>query len=102
MGNETENTLKTDKPWQFKPGNTGKPAGVQNKLTRTVKETVLAVFNELQEDPKNDLKAFATKYPRDFYNIAAKLIPTEITGKLVTTINIIETQAPGCLPLNGN
>lgn len=67
---------------QFKPGNPGKPQGATNKLTKTVKETVLTVFNELQEDSRTDLTAFAKKYPRDFYAIAAKLIPTEIKGKL--------------------
>lgn len=65
---------------QFKEGNKGKPKGAVNKLTRTVKSTVLAVFNNLQEDPKHSLEAFAKKYPRDFYQIAAKLIPTEIKG----------------------
>lgn len=66
----------------FKEGNPGRKKGATNKLTRTVKETVLAVFNELQDDPKVNLAAFAKKYPRDFYAIAAKLIPTEVNAKL--------------------
>lgn len=75
----------------FKPGqSTGRPPGVKNKLTSTVKETVLSVFQDIQKDPKINLKAFATKHPRDFYQIAAKLIPTEITGKLKTTFNVLE------------
>lgn len=64
----------------FKKGNKGKQPGTQNHLTKTVKETVLAVFNDLQSDPKVNLKTFGRKYPRDFYNIAARLIPTEIQG----------------------
>lgn len=68
-------------PKLFEKGNPGKPKGATNHLTRTVKETVLAVFNELQGDEKNNLKAFAEKHPRDFYQIAAKLIPTEINAK---------------------
>lgn len=52
------------------------------KLNKTVKETVLAVFNEIQTDPKIKLEAFAKKYPRDFYAIAAKLIPTEVSAKI--------------------
>lgn len=100
MADEPEITVKTGKEaTYFKPGNAGKPVGTPNKLTRTVKTTVLAVFNDLQSDPKHNLKAFAKKYPRDFYNIAAKLIPTEITGTLVTAINITETVAIGCKPL---
>lgn len=66
----------------IKGDNTGRPKGVPNKLTSTVKETVLRVFNELQEDEKNNLTSFARTYPRDFYAIAAKLIPTEINAKL--------------------
>lgn len=68
----------------FKKGNPGKPKGAQNKLTRTVKETVLKVFNDLQDDPKANLLEFAKKNPRDFYQIAAKLIPTEVTNKIET------------------
>lgn len=71
---------KTD--GQFKAGNSGKPKGAVNKVTRTVKETVLSVFNELQESPKHSLKAFAEENPKEFYTIASKLIPTEITGGL--------------------
>lgn len=65
-----------------KPKTGGRKPGAQNKLTRTVKETVLEVFNQLQADPKHNLLSFAKKHPRDFYPIAAKLIPTEISGQL--------------------
>lgn len=71
-------------------GGTGRQIGATNKLTRTVKETVLAVFNELQDDPKNSLKSFATKHPRDFYAIAARLIPTELTGSIKHIINVTD------------
>lgn len=67
---------------KFQPGNPGRPKGTPNHLTRTVKETVLAVFNKLQDDPKNNLEEFAKKYPRDFHAIAAKLIPTDIKGEV--------------------
>jgi hypothetical protein len=66
----------------FKPGNSGRPKGAKNKLTTTVKETVLSVFLDLQENRRHNLTSFAKKYPRDFYNIAARLIPTEIAGSL--------------------
>ena len=58
----------------------GRKPGIQNKITVTVKQTVLEVFNEIQSDPKNNLLAFAKKYPRDFYQLAAKLIPTEVNN----------------------
>lgn len=73
---------------QFKAGNPGRPKGSANHLTKTVKETVLKVFNELQTDPETSLTAFAEKYPRDFYAIAAKLIPTEISGKIDNEIKL--------------
>lgn len=71
----------------------GRQKGVQNLFTRTVKETVLEVFKVLQSDPNHNLQAFAKKNPKIFYLIAAKLIPTELTGKdgatLVPPINIV-------------
>lgn len=66
----------------FEKGNSGRPKGTPNKITRTVKETVLSVFNEIQSDPKVKLSAFAKQYPRDFYAIAAKLIPTEVQASI--------------------
>jgi hypothetical protein len=74
----------------FKKGNTGRPKGAVNKTTKTVKETVLAVFNEIQEDPKIKLSQFAKDYPRDFYQIASRLIPTEITGNIKTVIKVTD------------
>ena len=66
----------------FKKGQGGRRHGARNHLTKTVRETVLAVFNEIQDDPKANLHAFAKKYPRDFYQIAARLIPSEIHGNV--------------------
>jgi hypothetical protein len=66
------------------------PPRGQGKLNKTVKETVLAVFNELQEDPKVKLVAWAKDEPTEFYKIAAKLIPTEITGTVKTIIHVKE------------
>lgn len=74
----------------------GRKKGSVNKTTRiynTVRESVLATYQELQSDPNHNLMAFAKKHPRDFYQIASKLIPTEITGangqSLQTIINVI-------------
>jgi len=63
------------------------PARGPGKLNKTVKETVLAVFNDLQSDPKVNLKAWAKGEPTEFYRIAAKLIPTEIQAKVAVTAN---------------
>ena len=76
---------------RFKEGHEkkgGRAKGTPNKLTTTVKESVLNAFNQLQTDPKQNLAAFAKKYPRDFYNIAAKLIPTEMVGEVTNEILI--------------
>lgn len=86
--------MAEDKPWQFKGGNPGKPKGAVSHLTRTVKETVLAVFNELQADPAHDLASFAKKNPRDFYAIAAKLIPTEVKATVETERVVVNLIAP--------
>lgn len=69
---------------QFGPGNPGKPKGATNKVTRTVKDAVLATFMKVQEDPKHpaNLDNFAKKYPREFHAVAAKLIPSEVTAKI--------------------
>lgn len=83
---------KSGQKGQFQKGNAGKPKGAINHLTRTVKESVLKVFNDLQEDEKHNLEAFAKKFPRDFYNIAAKLIPTEVSA---TVTNLPEIIIPG-------
>lgn len=62
-----------------KPFTGGRKKGSVNKITKTVKETVLAVFNDLQDDAQNNLMAFAKENPKEFYQIAAKLIPTEMS-----------------------
>lgn len=66
----------------------GRPIGAINQKHKTVKETVLQVFEELQKDPKHNLKKFAKDYPRDFYQIAAKLIPTDIKASIYGEIEI--------------
>ena len=77
----------------FEKGKSGNPngrkKGAENEITKkmkTVKETVLNVFNQLQDDPETDLVSFAHKFPRDFHQIAAKLIPTEIKGEVEVAI----------------
>ena len=65
-----------------KPVGSGRKEGVQNAITRTVKETVLAVFNKLQEDPVANLEAWAKTEPTEFYKISSKLIPTEVNAQV--------------------
>lgn len=58
----------------------GKVKGSTNLITRTVKETVLAAFTDLQQDPRANLLTWGRENPTPFYQIAAKLIPTEISA----------------------
>jgi hypothetical protein len=60
----------------------GREKGVPNKNTATVKETFARVFNELQESKTANLKAWAEEQPTEFYKLASKLIPTEVSGKM--------------------
>lgn len=64
----------------FSKGEGGRKKGATNLVTRTVKETVLAAFNDLQEDPKANILKWGKDNPTEFYKIAAKLIPTEVTA----------------------
>lgn len=75
----------------FTKGNPGKPKGAKNRITKTVKEKVLEVFQELQGHPEASLKAWAVKKPGEFYQIAAKLIPTEVTGSVKRVIVVTDT-----------
>lgn len=69
---------------------TGRPLGSQNKLTVTVKECVLDVFNRLQGEPVVNMFEWAKNEPTEFYKIAAKLIPSDINakieGKVITVV----------------
>ncbi len=56
----------------------GRKKGTPNKVTKSVKDTVLAVFNELQNDPKANLHEWGKNNPTAFYQIASKLIPTDL------------------------
>lgn len=70
----------------------GRVKGDLNLITRTVRETFLEVFNTIQSEPVVNLKAFAIKYPREFYLLASKLIPTEIVAKVEASIVWNETK----------
>ena len=98
--------MSADKPKPrgkpFPAGNPGRVAGTPNKLTRTVKETVLAVFNQLQSDRTHNLLEFGKKNPKEFYLIASKLIPTEVKNEIYMPegIKIEFTNDPGCKPID--
>ena len=71
---------------KFEKGNPGKPKGAVSKLSKTVKERVLDVFNELQGTKEHNLFEWAKTETTEFYKIAAKLIPADINAKVETTV----------------
>lgn len=75
-----------------KPKTGGRKKGEPNKLTKTVKDTVLAAFNELQLDPKANIVDWGKKNPGLFYQIAAKLIPTEVNANIESKVIVVEVQ----------
>jgi hypothetical protein len=80
--------VKRERP-KFAKGNPGRPKGAKNKLTITVRDAILSVFNELQDDPRYSLMAWAKKNQKDFYvGVATKLIPVDIQNHLTKDITI--------------
>lgn len=86
--------MKKDSKGKFLPGNSGRPVGATNVVNRTVKETVLEVFNKLQQGD-HSLEKWAEDEPTEFYKIASKLIPTELTGSVKKTIIVTRKKQDG-------
>jgi hypothetical protein len=86
---------------KFKEGNPGRPMGSKNKYPSTVKEAVLNAFLKLQQSPKHNIEAFGQRYPREFYNIASRLIPTEVRQEISIPegIKLQFITDPGCKPI---
>jgi len=64
----------------FEKGNPGKPLGAKNKSTKLVKDTFAEVFTMLQYDEQANLKTWGSKNPTEFYKLASKLIPIQVSG----------------------
>lgn len=72
----------------------GRPPGAINVINRTIREVFIDVFNKAQNDPKMapvSLINFAREYPRDFYALCSKIIPTEIRAEIRTPEGITLT-----------
>lgn len=68
----------------FNKNNPGRPTGAVNKNQKLIKEVFADAFYALQEDPDNNLIAWAKKNPNDFYKLGIRLVPTQMT--IVTDI----------------
>lgn len=82
----------------FKPGVSGNPAGrkpgVPNKLTQTVRQAFEQAFAKLQEvEGPAKLETWAAKNPRDFYQLASKLIPVQVSAQVEDVTPYSDTQA---------
>ncbi len=60
----------------------GRAKGTPNKLTTTFKELVITTLDAIQKDPGVNLESWAKANPTEFYKIASKLIPTEISATI--------------------
>lgn len=75
--------LPKPKKGERTPGSGRKP-GTPNKITRTVKEIIAGAVQAAQEDPKHpaNVANFAKTHPKEFWQVASKLIPEEIKATL--------------------
>jgi hypothetical protein len=60
------------------PKTGGRKKGTPNKITKAFREAVLSVFGSMGGE--KHLLTWARQNPTEFYKIAARLIPTELTG----------------------
>ena len=93
MNEDAKMTMAT----RIKQPGSGRTKGTPNKLTRTVKEVLSSVFNELQTKdgdapkyPGAHMLDWAIREPGEFYKVAARLIPTEINDAAQITIQIVK------------
>ena len=82
------------KPKRPKTG--GRKKGTPNKSTSAIREAVLGVFADLQEEagsPNGHFLGWARASPTDFYRLASKLLPLQVTGQdggpVVTRVEIV-------------
>lgn len=64
----------------------GRAKGTPNKLSATVKENIVAVFNRL--DGTAGMAAWARENPTPFYQIYSRLLPTEVEGTLDASLTV--------------
>ena len=66
----------------------GRPAGVPNKATASIKSAFLEAFEKRGGVPA--LLAWAATEPTEFYKLAARLIPTEVSADVrVSTLEAL-------------
>lgn len=82
----------------FEKGNKlspGRTKGVVNKSTKAFKDLIVETFKSLEEKKGYGLLLWATNNQTEFYKIACKLLPLQITGEngsALFTLNIDDKQ----------
>ena len=69
----------------------GRKAGVPNKISGTVRDNVISVFEQI--GGTDHMRDWALENPNQFYNMYAKLLPLQLTGdpnNPIETISRIE------------
>ncbi len=69
----------------------GRQVGTPNKVTTIFKEAVRTVYEDIGGHAA--FASWAKENPTEFYRIAARLIPTEMTSQ-GTSINVIVNRCP--------
>jgi hypothetical protein len=86
----------------FEKGNKlgpGRPPGLLNKTTKTIKQVFEEVFVNLQNDPAAKLETWAKANPTEFYKIAIRLIPTQfLPADQEIKIHIVKEGKNGHIP----
>lgn len=77
----------------------GRVKGSINEITKqriTVEQVVLNTFLKREEKPETSLLAFSDEYPKEFYNIASKLIKSEVKA----VVEVIKAELPPFMKSN--
>ena len=84
----TENTdsIQSEKPWLFKPGQSGnpkgKPKGSKHKLSESF---ISALCHDFEEHGETVIQEVRLDKPADYLKIIASIVPKELTVNNVTT-----------------
>src|SRR5262245_10837176 len=78
-GPKTDNTNAQQKPWLFKPGQSGNPAGRPKGSRNKLAENFLSdAYQQWEQHGSKALETMATSEPAKFCQMVASLLPREM------------------------
>ena len=80
----------------------GRQKGSLNKHTYAFKDLIMNAYAALEKDPKFGIVKWAKENQTEFYKIAAKLIPIQVTANVNQVKQIIFTPSNGATKSNGH